>query len=386
MNLRFLTVTVLVAALSSARGASASDSLLLVTQSCLGKKCDVELLATSSASSVTDRVGWRGPQQEYFSDVEEDLSGRWFVTDQGRLRIFGPDLRAEGFVGSKKEIAYSNVFDAAGNAYVGVFTLGGTSIRKYDSRGELVTSFKTPDPVYATDLSADQCTLFYTSDPRGAQVVHRFNVCAGAPMEDWKKIDALTVMQIRLLPDGGMLAATSQDVQRIDANGVVVRRYDIGGSDRWRGVALTSDAKSFWAATINGAAEFDLESGRVLDEVAGPNEGVVGIAVKGGWRAARDTVGRPAPPSDLAVRLPDDGSLSRLQLQWRDHADNEEGFEIEYRVNFGPWIELGTVNANVTKAVMEGVKPGRQLTFRVRAFNAKGVSGYSNEATINGTR
>ncbi len=102
-----------------------ATSVVVATQSCLGRKCETRLVKVTSAPGVFDEAIWRGPLQPYFTDVEEDIDGAWFVTDQGRVRTFTPGLQPSEIVGSKKEVAYSIVFDALGNAYVSAFISGG---------------------------------------------------------------------------------------------------------------------------------------------------------------------------------------------------------------------------------------------------------------------
>jgi hypothetical protein len=85
----------------------------------------------------------------------------------------------------------------------------------------------------------------------------------------------------------------------------------------------------------------------------------------------------PAAPYNLtAVGIATD----KIRLTWTDNSNNETEFRIEQKVN-GTFTDLGSVNANVTTVEVEGFPAGATSTFRVRARNATGNSGYSNEAT-----
>jgi|TARA_A100001391_G_scaffold85268_1_gene55809 hypothetical protein len=71
-----------------------------------------------------------------------------------------------------------------------------------------------------------------------------------------------------------------------------------------------------------------------------------------------------------------------LRLEWQDNSDNEDGFEIWRRVNEGEWLLIGATNIDVTTFV-DGVIPiGSVLSYRVRAWNQFGESGYTNIVSI----
>jgi hypothetical protein len=89
----------------------------------------------------------------------------------------------------------------------------------------------------------------------------------------------------------------------------------------------------------------------------------------------------PAPPSDLELA----NESMEMNLSWKDNSDNEEGFSIE-RKNNSPsddFTEIATVAQNVTTYTDAGpFGSGSTYTYRVRAFNNVGYSGYSNEASF----
>lgn len=81
----------------------------------------------------------------------------------------------------------------------------------------------------------------------------------------------------------------------------------------------------------------------------------------------------PAAPTNLSATV---ASSSRVNLAWSDRSWNETGFEVW--INDGSWRLLRTVAANATGDAITGLQPSRSYSFRVRAQNATGPSGYSN--------
>lgn len=88
----------------------------------------------------------------------------------------------------------------------------------------------------------------------------------------------------------------------------------------------------------------------------------------------------PIAPSNLTATS---ASSSQINLAWTDNSTNEAGFYIERCsgsacADFTP---LAQVAANVTSYSNTALAPGATFTYRVRAFNVGGNSGYSNTAT-----
>ena len=84
----------------------------------------------------------------------------------------------------------------------------------------------------------------------------------------------------------------------------------------------------------------------------------------------------PAAPSALdAVTITD----SRIDLSWADNSPTEAGFEIEARTDSSAFETRPGVPAGVTTASITGLEARTEYTFRVRAINAAGASGWSDE-------
>lgn len=89
--------------------------------------------------------------------------------------------------------------------------------------------------------------------------------------------------------------------------------------------------------------------------------------------------GVPAAPTNLQASTV---SSSEIKLTWSDQSTNETGFKIERRLtaNAGSFSEIVTVDANTTEFTDSALNFMTSYTYRVRAYNGSGNSGYSNDA------
>lgn len=70
-----------------------------------------------------------------------------------------------------------------------------------------------------------------------------------------------------------------------------------------------------------------------------------------------------------------------VTLNWQDNSDNEDGFFVERSEAGGAFLPIAQVGADVTTYSDERVRFGVVYTYRVNAYNADGMSGYTNEAS-----
>lgn len=89
----------------------------------------------------------------------------------------------------------------------------------------------------------------------------------------------------------------------------------------------------------------------------------------------------PSAPGNLTA-----GNISngRSNLTWNDNAINEDGYRIEQSTNGGSFIQIGSTIANATSFTAADLNLGNIYSFRVRAANNAGFSGYSNNANLPG--
>lgn len=74
----------------------------------------------------------------------------------------------------------------------------------------------------------------------------------------------------------------------------------------------------------------------------------------------------------------DSATQSTVYLSWLDYTEKEQGYKVE-RMENGVWEQIGTTGVNINYFAVSGLQPEEVDTFRVKAFNALGESGYTNE-------
>jgi hypothetical protein len=75
-------------------------------------------------------------------------------------------------------------------------------------------------------------------------------------------------------------------------------------------------------------------------------------------------------------------STTSVKLTWTDNSSNEDGFKVERSTDGTTFTQVTQTSANVTTFVDTGLTPGATYTYRVRATNSVGDSGYSNTASV----
>ena len=74
-------------------------------------------------------------------------------------------------------------------------------------------------------------------------------------------------------------------------------------------------------------------------------------------------------------------NAGELTLSWNDNSNNEDGFRIERSSDGSSFVEIATVGTNVATYQDKTIVEDQNYTYRVRAFNEFGDSGYSNSAS-----
>jgi len=87
----------------------------------------------------------------------------------------------------------------------------------------------------------------------------------------------------------------------------------------------------------------------------------------------------PVAPSGLAATAL---SSSQIKLTWADKSNNETGFKIERKTGAtGTYTQIATVGPNVKYYSNSGLSAYKTYYYRVRAYNVRGDSAYSNVAS-----
>ena len=84
-------------------------------------------------------------------------------------------------------------------------------------------------------------------------------------------------------------------------------------------------------------------------------------------------------PTSLTVTLI---SSTQINLSWTDNSGAESGYKIERKTGLsGIYSQIATVGVNVSSYPNAELTDGTTYYYRVRAYNANGDSGYSNDAS-----
>lgn len=182
--------------------------------------------------AVSDgKVQWRLPDGTLNATLDTGFTG--FTTGMtfdklGRLYVTGFSVQQVarfdtagnllGTFGSGYNSAPESIlFNAAGEAYVGQ-AQGSRDVLHFDASGQLLATYDVPTEGVGSDwidLSADQCTLLYTSE--GSKIL-RFDVCQNTPLP----VFATGLQQafaLRVRPGGGVLVADRGQIRLLDPAG-----------------------------------------------------------------------------------------------------------------------------------------------------------------------
>jgi fibronectin type 3 domain-containing protein len=170
------------------------------------------------------------------------------------------------------------------------------------------------------------------------------------------------------------LVATAVSFQRIDLS------WDPAFDADFYEVQQSTDGTTFTTirqATTTSIMIFELEPDTTyFFRVRAVNSG--GPSPFSNVASARTGNVEPVAPSVLTATAV---SSTRVDLAWRDNSTNETIFEVERAQGGNGFRLIATRPANTTSFSDTGARPGRTLTYRVRACNSIGCSSFSNTAS-----
>jgi PKD repeat protein len=221
------------------------------------------------------------------ADIAFDKAGNLYTVDFTAGNVTEVNLTSGAVIGSFGS-GYncqpeSMVFDGAGNAYVGQQGCS-LALLKFDPTGKPLASFKVGTEEQGSDdlaLSADECTVLYTSE--GPSIL-RYDVCHNTQLTPFAT-GLNKALNLRILPDGGVVVADLFDLVRFNSSGQKTMTYTAPGAECLYGVALDQNGTSFWASDYCSSTvyHFDLNSGSILSQfnTGTPSGTVFGLAISG---------------------------------------------------------------------------------------------------------
>ena len=130
----------------------------------------------------------------------------------------------------------------------------------------------------------------------------------------------------------------------------------------------------------------EYENAPLLDDKSGHNNHVVVVDYScsdkfSAWCQYKfcdiNTPPLPNSPANLVASVV---SSNQIDLYWVDTSENEDGFVVERKAT-EYFTVIGRVGANISSFTSAGLFEETEYTYRIRAFNVTGSSGYSNEVS-----
>lgn len=229
----------------------------------------------------------------------------------------------------------SCVVDGAGNIYAGEVD-GNNDIHKFDSAGNPLGSFSPatgPRGLDWMDLSADQCTMLYTSE---GTAVKRFDVCTNTQLTDFATGLVGPCFALRIRSNGEVLVTCSTRTYRLDASGTDIQQYPIAGESLFA-MNLDPDGAHFWTGgyTSRNIYKVNIASG------VGTGAPVFTAAVVGPTLAGLALFGEPtAATPEIALDPPTAtnpaGADHTVTATVKQGGQPAPGVQVTFNVTSGP--------------------------------------------------
>jgi hypothetical protein len=94
---------------------------------------------------------------------------------------------------------------------------------------------------------------------------------------------------------------------------------------------------------------------------------------------AKPVVPAPTAPKGLRAKAV---TSTRVDLTWTDTSTNETGVFVERSFDGVHWSQVGVAKADTVKFSNLSLSPGLRMYYRVRAYNAGGLSAYSSVVMV----
>lgn len=140
-----------------------------------------------------------------------------------------------------------------------------------------------------------------------------------------------------------------------------------GGDDVALGIAVPTTGVAY-VSGFTTSLNFPKTSGAFHTSNGGGQDGFLAKIT--------DVGNAPGTPTNLKTTSV---TGNEIRLAWTRSGTTETGFEVWQKVGTGAYAQLDTVNAGVVTYISAGLTPNTKYSYQVRAFNASGVSAFSNE-------
>lgn len=232
----------------------------------------------------------------------------------------------------------SCVVDADDHIYAGeINDYGSEHLRKFDLEGNLLVKFRPVSEdrgIDWIDLSADQCTMFYSSE---GSTIKRYDVCTDEQLPDFATGLNRPCFALRIRSNEEVITACGSEVYRLSAAGDVIQTYprsNYNDEGTFFAMNLDPDGESFWTALYYPGKIYriDIKTGALLTSFevdAYPS--LAGLAVYG-----EETAARNLPP--VADAGPDQTVTAGtvVSLNGAGSADPNTSQTITFR-----WLQVG---------------------------------------------
>jgi len=297
---------------------------------------------------------------------------RWTDTAASHEHVFDLDVDASG------RIAITGTTQENPSPYVAPTPV----TLRYDGGGGVLQTIRDGGSSVDVDAAGNMYLAGFFVVPETASSVAKYDA-AGA--------------RVWAVPLGARPDALSAPLVAADSTGTVtvaatVREQSTGNGD-YITIRFAADGRELWRYRFHGQDDPGQQ-----DEVAGLaiDSGDTALVTGTSWNGyvsiggtATDIVTLKFPPGAAPVLLAPSQldatplSNSQIRLRWQDNAGTEDGFRIERCAGTGctGFSQVAVVGHDVTSYVDGGLARNTAYSYRVRAFDAGGVSAYSNTAT-----
>ncbi len=314
-------------------------------------------------------------------------TGAQVVAAAGTFAGFSPD----GAVAAAQEGSNTRLFNtrtgaqvvAAAGTFVGFSPDGAVAAAQEGSNTRLFNTQTGAQVVAATGTFAGFSLDGAAAAAQQGSNTRLFNTQTGAQVVaaagnfvrfSFDRISSKSSLKV-LMPNGGELWAVGS-VKNItwDTGGTVARvslEYSTDDGNSWRAIAtnITNSGPRAWTIPNTPSTSclvrvFEASTRKPVDK----SDGLFTITLA------------PDYPTNLRLAA---RSETSLWIFWKDNSTNETGFSFEMKVGAATtWTDIGAIpDANITSGYVEDLAPSTKYSIRMRAYNARGYSAYSNVAS-----